>query len=59
MNGLLVIVHKVGNAPLSQCTVTATKPGHTYTGPDVAVPGLMGDYNEKVVTKTVNVYVSC
>jgi hypothetical protein len=57
--GYNVIVHKVGDAPLSQCTVSATKPGHTYTRTDSGVPGAQQDFTETVVTKTVNVYVSC
>jgi hypothetical protein len=57
--GFTVIVHKVGNAPLSQCTVSATKPGHKYTRTDSGVPGAQGDYSKTVVTKTINVYVSC
>jgi hypothetical protein len=57
--GYTVIVHKVGNAPLSQCTVRATKPGHTYTRTDSGVPGVQDDYTKTVVAKTVNVYVSC
>ena len=57
--GYTVIVHKVGNAPLSQCTVSATKPGHTYTRTDSGVPGAQQDYTETVVAQTINVYVSC
>jgi hypothetical protein len=56
--GYTVIVHKVGNAPLSQCTVSATKAGHSYTGPGSG-PGRQGRYTETVVAKTVDVYVSC
>jgi len=57
--GYNVIVHKVGGAPLSQCTVSATKPGHTYTRIDSGAPGAKGDRTRTVVTQTINVYVSC
>jgi len=58
-NGYTVIVNKTGNAPLSQCTVSAVKPGHTYSRTDSGAPGAMGDLTTTVVSKTVNVYVSC
>jgi hypothetical protein len=58
--GYTVIVHKIGNAPLSQCTVSATKPGHTYSRTDRGVPGVLGDHaTETVTAQTINVYVSC
>jgi hypothetical protein len=57
--GFSVIVNKTGNAPLSQCAVSAVKPGHTYSRTDSGVPGAMNDYTETVVSKTVNVYLSC
>lgn len=55
--GYTVIVHKVGNSPLGECTVSATKPGHTYSRTDSGVPG--GGHTTTVTGKTINVYVSC
>ncbi|MBU9765789.1 hypothetical protein FR943_18305 [Mycobacterium sp. TNTM28] len=55
--GYHVIVHKVGSAPLSQCAVSATKPGHTYSRTDSGVPG--GGHTTTVTAKTINVYLSC
>lgn len=56
-DGYTVIVNKVGNAALSDCTVSATKPGHTYTRTDSGAPG---DNDSITVTaKTIIVYVSC
>jgi hypothetical protein len=57
--GYTVIVNKIGSGPLSQCTVSAIKPGHTTTRTDSGVPGAQGDYSKTVVAKTVNVYLSC
>jgi hypothetical protein len=57
--GFTVIVNKTGNAPLSQCTVSAVKPGHTLSRTDSGAPGAMGDLTTTVVSKTVNVYLSC
>jgi hypothetical protein len=57
--GYTVVVHKVGNAPLSQCSVSAVKPGHTRTRTDSGVPGAQNDFTETVVAKTVNVFLSC
>lgn len=54
--GYTVIVNKVGNAPLSKCTVSATKPGHAYSRMD---SGAIGDNTRTVVTQTINVYLSC
>lgn len=55
--GYTVIVHKVGNAPLSQCTVSATKPGHSFSRTDSSGPG--DSDNTTVLAKTISVYVSC
>lgn len=58
--GFTVIVNKTGNAPLSQCTVAAVKPGHTYSRTDRAAPGTQGDHPvTTVLSKTVNVHLSC
>ena len=57
--GFSVIVHRVGNAPFSQCTVSSTKAGHTYSGPDLGGPGRMGRYYETTVAQTIDVFLSC
>jgi hypothetical protein len=57
--GYTVIVNKAGNAPLGQCTVSAVKPGHVYSRTDSGAPGAMDDLTTTVVSKTVNVYLSC
>jgi hypothetical protein len=57
--GYTVIVHKVGSAPLSQCSVSAVKPGHTRSRTDSGIPGAQSDFTETVVAKTVNVFLSC
>jgi hypothetical protein len=38
-SGFNVVLNKVGNAPLEQCTVTAVRPGQTYSRTDSGVPG--------------------
>ncbi|MED5813129.1 hypothetical protein VST63_12240 [Mycolicibacterium sp. 050232] len=55
--GYTVIVHKVGGAPLSQCRVSSTKMGHTYSRTDSSGPG--DSDNTTVTAKTINVFVSC
>jgi hypothetical protein len=57
--GYTVIVNKTGNAPLGQCTVSAVKPGHTLSRTDSGAPGAMGDLTTTVISRTVNVYLSC
>lgn len=47
-SGYQVIVSKVGNAPLEKCTVTAVRPGQTYSRTDSGVPGA----NHPVTTVT-------
>nr|WP_135451536.1 hypothetical protein [Mycobacterium sp. DL99] len=57
--GYAVIVHKVGDAPLSQCTVGTAKPGHTYSRTDSGAPGAKNDLATTVVAKTIDIYLSC
>jgi hypothetical protein len=47
-SGVNVVLNKVGNAPLEQCTVTAVRPGQTYSHTDSGVPGA----NHPVTTVT-------
>jgi hypothetical protein len=47
-SGFNVVLNKVGNAPLEQCTVTSVRPGQTYSRTDSGVPGA----NHPVTTVT-------
>lgn len=58
--GYHVIVNKVGSAPLDQCSVSAVRPGQTYSRTDSGVPGAGGDDLVTTVTdRTVYVDVRC
>lgn len=57
--GYMVIVNRTGNAPLSQCAVSAVQPGKPRYRTDSGVPGAGMDYTKTVVGKTVIVYLSC
>jgi hypothetical protein len=57
-SGFNVVLNKVGNAPLEQCSVTAVRPGQTYSRTDSGVPGA----NHPVTTitnQTVYVDLRC
>jgi hypothetical protein len=60
--GFHVIVNKVGNSPLDQCTVSGVRPGQTYTKMESEIPG-PDDRGVGIVTtvtgKTVYVDVAC
>ena len=58
-DGYTVIVNKLGAAPVDQCTVTAVRPGQTYSRRDSGVPGAQEDIYTTVTDKTVFVDVSC
>ena len=58
-SGYQVIVSKVGNAPLEKCTVTAVRPGQTYSRTDSGVPGAGNDVVTTVTNQTVYVDVRC
>jgi hypothetical protein len=57
--GFDVIVNRTGIAPQGQCTVSAVRPGQTYTRTDSGVPGAGDDLVATVVGKTVYVDISC
>jgi hypothetical protein len=38
--GYTVILKRVGNAPLDECTISAVQPGHTSSGADNGLPGV-------------------
>jgi hypothetical protein len=57
--GFDVIVNRTGIAPQGQCTVSAVRPGQTYTRTDSGVPGAGDDLVTTVVGKTVYVDITC
>ena len=57
--GYQVIVNRVGTASLDQCTVSAVRPGQTYSRTDSGVPGAGSDPVTTITNKTVYVDVSC
>jgi hypothetical protein len=57
--GFQVILNKVGTAPLDQCTVSAVRPGQTFSRMDSGAPGAMDDIVTTVTGRTVYVDVAC
>ena len=57
--GFEVIVNRVGTAPLQQCTVSAVRPGQTFSRTDSGAPGAGDDLVTTVISKTVYVDISC
>ena len=57
--GFDVVVNRTGIAPQGQCTVSAVRPGQTYTRTDSGVPGAGDDLVTTVVGKTVYVDITC
>lgn len=57
--GFEVIVNRVGTAPPEQCTVSAVRPGQTYSRTDSGVPGAGDDLVTTVISKTVYVDIRC
>jgi hypothetical protein len=57
--GFDVIVNRIGIAPQGQCTLSAVRPGQTYTRTDSGVPGAGDDLVTTVVGKTVYVDIMC
>jgi hypothetical protein len=55
--GFVVIVNRIGNAPLDQATVVAIRPGQTYSRTDSGVVGAGNDIHTSVTNKTVYVDV--
>jgi hypothetical protein len=53
--GYTVIVNRLGSAPLDQATVTAVRPGQTYSRTDSGVPGAGNDIFTTVTDRTVYV----
>jgi hypothetical protein len=56
--GFEVVVSRVDTATVD-CTVSAVRPGQTFTRTDSGVPGAQGDLVTSVTNKTVYVDVTC
>lgn len=57
--GNTVIVNRTGRLPLSECTITAVRPGQTYTRYDSGYPGAQADPMTQVTGMTVFVDALC
>jgi hypothetical protein len=57
--GFQVVLDKVGAAPLEQCSVSAVRPGQTFSRTDSGFPGAGDDIMTTVTNKTVYVDVKC
>ncbi len=57
--GFQVIVNRVGTAPADRCTLSAVRPGQTFSRTDSGVPGADNDLVTTVTNKTVYVDVTC
>jgi hypothetical protein len=57
--GYAVIMNRAGTAPMNQCTVTAVRPGQTFSRTDSGAPGANDDLVTTVMAKTVFVDVAC
>ncbi len=57
--GYQVIVNRVGTARLEQCTISAVRPGQTFSRTDSGAPGAQDDIVTTVTNKTVYVDVAC
>lgn len=57
--GYHVILSRVGTAPLDQCSVSAVRPGHTYSRTDSGAPGAGNDIVTTVIDMTAHVDLTC
>ena len=57
--GYQVIVNRVGTAPLDRCTISAVRPGQTFSHTDSGAPGAGNDIVTTVTDRTVYVDVAC
>ncbi|UNB50380.1 hypothetical protein [Mycolicibacterium sp. YH-1] len=57
--GYHVILSRVGTAPLDHCSVSAVRPGHTYSRTDSGAPGAGNDIVTTVTDMTAIVDVTC
>jgi len=52
-------VNRVGTAPLDRCTISAVRPGQTFSHTDSGAPGAGKDIVTTVTDRTVYVDVAC
>ena len=57
--GFQVIVSRVDSAAVNQCTLSAVRPGQTFSRTDSGVPGANDDLVTTVTSKTVYVEITC
>jgi len=57
--GFQVVVSRVETAAVDQCTLSAVRPGQTFSRTDSGVPGADDDLVTTVTNKTVYVDVIC
>ena len=57
--GYQVIVSRIDSAAVDQCTLSAVRPGQTFSRTDSGVPGAGDDVVTTVTNKTVYVDVTC
>ena len=57
--GFNVIVSRVDNAAVNQCTLNSVRPGQTFSRTDTGVPGAQDDPVTTVTNRTVYVDVIC
>jgi len=57
--GYQVVVNRVGTAPLDRCTISAVRPGQTFSRTDSGAPGAGQDIVTTVTSRTVYVDVAC
>jgi hypothetical protein len=57
--GYQVIVSRIDSAAVDQCTLSAVRPGQTFSRTDSGVPGANDDLVTTVTNKTVYVDVAC
>jgi hypothetical protein len=57
--GFQVIVSRIDSAAMDQCTLSAVRPGQTFSRSDSGVPGAGDDIVTTVTSKTVYVDVVC
>ena len=57
--GYQVIVSRIDSAAVDQCTLSAVRPGQTFSRTDSGVPGADDDLVTTVTNKTVYVDIAC
>jgi hypothetical protein len=57
--GYQVVVNRIGTAPLDQCTLSAVRPGQTFSRTDSGAPGAGDDVVTTVTGRTVYIDMAC